>query len=197
MPAGEEAAAAGLPVMPATKDVRVGYDDVNNLADHLARHQVSGTHQANKITGQFTSAQIQDGAVIASKIPNLTIGDEHVLTGTLGDRVIRDGAVTAPKIAAGAVGASAIANGALPVDKLAKRYRAGRVTVTAGAAGLVLGQIISHGLSGTPALLVTPATDGAEVWSVPRSGGTAEIYARALSGSGGWTLTVSWLAVEV
>lgn len=49
---GDAAAAAGLPVVPASKDIRLGYDDLNALADALAAHMVSGGHQWSKISGK-------------------------------------------------------------------------------------------------------------------------------------------------
>lgn len=52
MATGDSAAAAGLPVVPSTKDIRLGYDDINKLADALAAHLVSGGHAWNKISGR-------------------------------------------------------------------------------------------------------------------------------------------------
>lgn len=49
---GDAAAAAGLPVVPSTKDIRLGYDDINRLADFLAAHMVSGGHGWEKISGR-------------------------------------------------------------------------------------------------------------------------------------------------
>lgn len=46
---GDAAAAAGLPVVPSTKDIRQGYDDINRLADYVAAHMVSGGHSWDKI----------------------------------------------------------------------------------------------------------------------------------------------------
>lgn len=48
---GDAAAAAGLPVVPPTADLRQGYDNINQLADRLAAHMVSGGHAYDKITG--------------------------------------------------------------------------------------------------------------------------------------------------
>ncbi len=39
MAVGDAAAAAGLPVVPSTKDLRLGYNDINALADALAGAQ--------------------------------------------------------------------------------------------------------------------------------------------------------------
>lgn len=47
---GDAAAAAGLPVVPGTKDVRLGFDDINALADAVAAHMVSGGHKWSKIS---------------------------------------------------------------------------------------------------------------------------------------------------
>ena len=49
---GDAAAAAGLPVVPATKDIRLGYDDINRLADAVAQHLTAGGHDFSKITGK-------------------------------------------------------------------------------------------------------------------------------------------------
>lgn len=200
MATGDEAAAAGLTVVPSTRDVRLGYEGINRRGDELARHMVSGTHPADKITGQITTGQIVDGAVVASKIANLTIGDQHMVSGTVGDRALRDGAVTASKIPNGTIGAGHIPDGALPVTKLQNRFRAGRTTVTAGRPGLWLSTPVVHGLPGSPALLGTAAVNGTNGYSVSvtRTGeGTAEIWVTDLGGVGGQSVVVSWLAVEV
>lgn len=52
MATGDAAAAAGLPVVPPTKDIRVGYDDINALADRLAAHQTTGGHAWDKISSK-------------------------------------------------------------------------------------------------------------------------------------------------
>lgn len=39
MPVGDAAAAAGIPVVPSTKDLRLGYIDINAVADALAARE--------------------------------------------------------------------------------------------------------------------------------------------------------------
>ena len=62
MTTGDAAAAAGLSVVPPTKDYRLGYDDINKRGDELANHMTNGTHPFTKITGQIASTQISDPA---------------------------------------------------------------------------------------------------------------------------------------
>lgn len=51
MATGDIAAAAGLPVVPPTADIRDGYDAINALADGVGTHLLSGGHPWDKITG--------------------------------------------------------------------------------------------------------------------------------------------------
>ncbi|WP_263732554.1 hypothetical protein [Cellulomonas sp. SG140] len=66
MAAGDAAAAAGLSVVPATKDIRLGYQDINIRGDELAAHITTGTHPFTKVTGTATVAQGGTGATTAT-----------------------------------------------------------------------------------------------------------------------------------
>ena len=48
---GDIAAAAGLPVVPPTADIRMGYDEINLTRDEVATHMTTGTHVLAKIVG--------------------------------------------------------------------------------------------------------------------------------------------------
>ena len=68
---GDIAAAAGLPVVAPTADIRQGYDEINKTRDQVATHMISGTHAWNKITGKPTTfppaAHEQDWSTITNK----------------------------------------------------------------------------------------------------------------------------------
>lgn len=64
---GDAAAAAGMPVVPGTADLRDGYDEINLTRDLLANHQTAGTHSA---------AQIASGVLAPERIP--AIGDAKI-----------------------------------------------------------------------------------------------------------------------
>jgi hypothetical protein len=78
MATGDAAAAAGLPVVPSTKDYRLGYDDINAVADALANHQTNGTHDFAKIKGQAQTAQIANLAVTRPKIANGAVDESKI-----------------------------------------------------------------------------------------------------------------------
>lgn len=187
MAAGDEAAAAGLSVVPATADVRQGYAAINVRGDELARHQTSGTHPFTRITGQAQTAQIADGAVTGLKIAL-----EAVTNSRLGP-----GAVSNPKILDNAISESKIANGAVTRSRLAQRYSAGTATIGAGTAGLR----IAHGLTAgaTVAVVVTPrSTDGAGATYVALPDPDAPSTRFWLRAYGDvLTHQVQWLAMEV
>lgn len=49
---GDIAAAAGLPVVAPTADIRLGYDEINLTRDEVATHMTTGTHTWDKVTGK-------------------------------------------------------------------------------------------------------------------------------------------------
>ena len=49
---GDIAASAGLPVVPPTADIRLGYDEINRTRDEVASHMVTGTHTWDKVLGK-------------------------------------------------------------------------------------------------------------------------------------------------
>lgn len=113
MTTGDTAAAAGLYVVPGTKDYRLGYDDINRRGDELATHMLTGTHPAEKITGQFGSSQIKTGAVTTSKI-----ADGAVTRAKLDDGVLPhwgQAVITAPENTAHVVGTVRVAGLNIPV----------------------------------------------------------------------------------
>lgn len=55
MATGDKAAAAGLRVVPATEDRRLGYDAINQRGDELADHMTTGTHPVANIVGLTTA----------------------------------------------------------------------------------------------------------------------------------------------
>jgi hypothetical protein len=69
MAIGDAAAAAGLPVVPATKDIRLGYQDINAIADALANQITGGTIPWARVSGR----------------PNFTVSDSGPSGGTDGD----------------------------------------------------------------------------------------------------------------
>lgn len=46
---GDIAAATGLPVVPPTADIRLGYDEINKTRDEVATHMTTGTHTWAKV----------------------------------------------------------------------------------------------------------------------------------------------------
>ena len=52
---GDIAAAAGLPVVTPTADVRLGYDEINRTRDQVAVHMTTGTHTWDNVTGKPTT----------------------------------------------------------------------------------------------------------------------------------------------
>lgn len=90
---GDSAAAAGLPVVPPTKDFRLGYDDINRLADSLAAHLVSGGHAWDKIsnkpatypgTWDTTAGKPVGGVVVSNTNANASVIFTHGLGRTPG-----------------------------------------------------------------------------------------------------------------
>lgn len=49
---GDIAAATGLPVVPPTADIRLGYDEINLTRDEVATHMTTGTHTWAKVLGK-------------------------------------------------------------------------------------------------------------------------------------------------
>lgn len=49
---GDIAASIGLPTVAATDDIKMGYDDINQVSDAIATHIISGTHDSSKILNQ-------------------------------------------------------------------------------------------------------------------------------------------------
>jgi len=49
---GDIAAATGLPVVPPTADIRMGYDEINLTRDEVATHMTTGTHAWAKVVGK-------------------------------------------------------------------------------------------------------------------------------------------------
>lgn len=138
MTTGDAAAAAGLYVVPPTKDKRLGYDDINRRGDELANHMVNGGHPFSKITGTTTEAQIGnntisdvklkanavtqtkilDGAISTSKLGNLVVTSTKIADGAITTAKVLDNAVTAPKIAANAVETAKIKDAAVTNAKI-------------------------------------------------------------------------------
>ena len=52
---GDIAAATGLPVVPPTADIRMGYDEINLTRDEVATHMTTGTHVQARIVGLATT----------------------------------------------------------------------------------------------------------------------------------------------
>lgn len=75
MATGDQAAAAGLPVVPSSKDFRLGYDDINALADALAEYMTSGQVPWSRISGKPK----------VSGMPGMTISDSAPSGGSDGD----------------------------------------------------------------------------------------------------------------
>jgi len=48
---GDIASVTGLPVVPPTADIRMGYDEINLTRDKVATHMTTGTHTQDKIIG--------------------------------------------------------------------------------------------------------------------------------------------------
>lgn len=96
---GDAAAAAGFTPVPPTKDKRLGYDDINRLADWVALHMTNGTHPFNKVTGQLATAQIANAAVTNPKIANDAVTDLKIGAGEVKTRGLADGNVNGAKLA--------------------------------------------------------------------------------------------------
>lgn len=182
MAAGDEAAAAGLSVVPATADVRQGYTAINVRGDELARHMTSGGHAFTQITGQVGSTQIADYSVTTAKIANDAIINAKIADLAVSERTIGNGQVTGRTLAERTISQA----------KLAKRSAAGVVTVGPGPAGVY----VETGLSGTVAMVVT-CRDGIAsdtAYGAQPDGSTGRFWIRQWGGTAG---AVSWLAMEV
>lgn len=99
MATGDASAAAGGPVVPSTKDKRLGYDDINALADWVAAHLTNGGHAFDKISGtiatnQFPAKVVTEPKLADKAVSTRALGDKVVGTGQLGDE-----AVTGAKVA--------------------------------------------------------------------------------------------------
>lgn len=193
MAAGDEAAAAGLSVVPATADVRQGYAAINTRGDELARHQTSGTHPFTRITGQAQTAQIADSAITKAKMAADSVGYWQIETGAVTPSKIEDGAVGSAKLADGAVRTAKIANRSVTPGKLAQRWAAGAATVPVGGS-----LTVTHGLGALPAqpaVVVTPDNPLVQVAAEAASSTSFAIYARSTAVQG--SVRVSWLVAEV
>ena len=100
MAIGDAAAAAGLPVVSPTADIRLGYQDINALADRVASHMTDGTHPFTKITGQIAAGQIPTAGVPTAKLA-------------------ADAGINAAMLASSAVTNAKLANGAVDGGKMA------------------------------------------------------------------------------
>lgn len=75
MATGDQAAAAGLPVVPSSKDFRLGYDDINALADAVASYMTTGTVPWSRVSNKPK----------VSGMPGITVSDNGPSGGTDGD----------------------------------------------------------------------------------------------------------------
>lgn len=191
MAVGDEAAAAGLPVAPATGDVRLGYVEINEVSDALARHQTSGTHPFTRITGQITGPQIANGAVWHAKIEDETIINSKIGPEAVSGGKIAAGAVSNTKILDNAVSESKIATAAVGRRALAKAYAAGTVTISS-----ITGVVVETGLSGTVAMTVTSRSFSGVFYAVQQNT-AGRFLIRASTENETDANTVSWIAVEV
>lgn len=184
MAVGDDAAAAGLAVYPATADVRQGYVALNERGDELARHMTDGTHPFTRITGQLANAQLANGAVTEPKISSGAVTNLKIASDAVSNSKIANGAVNGPKIA----------DRTIERDKLAKRYVAGTAVLSGGQAGTT----IETGLLGTVVMVVT-ARDfalGTTYAAVPANG-TGRFTVKYWSTEGNAGAFVNWIAMEV
>lgn len=191
MATGDEAAAAGLPVVSAIGDVRLGYDDINKIADALARHLTSGTHPFTRITGQAVTAQIAAGAIATAKIADFAVTTDKIGTEAVTGGKIATDAVSNSKILNSAVSTAKIATNAVDGRTLAKRYAAGVVNISS-----ITGVTVETGLSGTVAMTVTSRGFAGTFYAVPQNT-TGRFLVRAAPDNEGAANTVSWIAMEV
>src|SRR5665647_879968 len=65
---GDIAAATGLPVVPPTADIRMGYDEINLTRDEVATHMTTGTHVQAKVVGLVAAlaSKANDAATTAA-----------------------------------------------------------------------------------------------------------------------------------
>lgn len=75
MATGDQAAAAGLPVVPSSKDFRLGYDDINALADGVGTFMLSGVIPWSRVSEKPK----------VSGMPGMTISDSAPSGGQDGD----------------------------------------------------------------------------------------------------------------
>jgi hypothetical protein len=118
---GDAAAAAGLPVVPATKDIRLGYDDINHLADAVAGHLTSGGHAFSKITGAATTNQIADRAILTAKLEDRAVTTAKVADKAVTRAQVADKTLTAAQLADKTVGATQLGDKAVTTAKIADR----------------------------------------------------------------------------
>lgn len=183
MAAGDEAAAAGLSVVPATADVRQGYASINVRGDELARHMTSGTHPFYRITGQIGFSQIPNNFITNAK---LAVG------AALAN--LAPGSITNAYLAAGAALAN-LAPRSISRALLAKGYSAGIVSsLGPGPAGVY----VAHGLSGNVVMTVTSRGVGGGLFYAAQPDPdrpTTHFWIRAWGdGDAG---PIQWTAVEV
>lgn len=183
MAVGDEAATAGLSVVPATADVRQGYVAINERGDELARHMASGTHPFTRITGQAQTAQIADFAVTTAKLAVGAVTNERIGLE----------AVTATRLAPNAVTNTRIADGAVSPLKLAKRTAAGVTTLT----NFMLGTVIETGLSGTVAMVITPRNYGSNAFYAAIPQNTSGRFLVKAWADDDASAAINWIAMEV
>ncbi len=70
MATGDAAAAKGLPVVPATKDLRLGYDDINAVADAVAAEIDARTSADN---GKIATTKIRIQQADPGAVPDGTV----------------------------------------------------------------------------------------------------------------------------
>jgi len=135
MATGDAAAAAGLPVVPPTKDYRLGYDDINKLADALANHMTNGTHPANKITGQLATSQYKDKSVTRAKIADQAITEQQIYR----TPAVSSFGTSGTGWSTGSAGASSFARRNAVGDvalRLVTRRTGGRITASDASGGI-------------------------------------------------------------
>lgn len=84
MPAGDAAAAAGLPVVEGTEDFGDGYIAINEVSDALAAHQTTGGHPWGNITSKPATFPPTVGtAADEAAAGNHTHGGSAITSGTV------------------------------------------------------------------------------------------------------------------
>lgn len=101
MAIGDAAAGQGMSVVPATEDLRKGFERINETRDYLANHQANGGHHWGKITGKPSSftpaAHNHDDRYYTEAEVNTALGAKADAASTvpwLGSRAILNGVGT-------------------------------------------------------------------------------------------------------